>query len=52
MSHISLFTKLLAPAERDAASGRTRSAREFLIKFKQAKSPEVTAIEVKRKKPA
>ncbi len=31
------FAKLLAPAERDAASGRTRPARDFLKEFKRAK---------------
>lgn len=31
------FAKLLAPAERDAASGRTRPARDFLEEFKHAK---------------
>ena len=35
--HAGNFAKLLAPAERDAASGRTRPARHFLKEFKHAK---------------
>lgn len=35
--HAGNLAKLLAPAERDAASGRTRSARDFLKEFKRAK---------------
>jgi len=31
------LAKLLAPAERDVESGRTRSARDFLKEFKRAK---------------
>ena len=35
--HAGNFAKLLAPAEQDAASGRTRPARDFLKEFKHAK---------------
>lgn len=35
--HAGNLAKLLAPAERDAASGRTRPARAFLKEFKHAK---------------
>jgi len=31
------LAKLLAPAEREAESGRTRPARDFLKEFKRAK---------------
>jgi prevent-host-death family protein len=35
--HAGNLAKLLAPAEQDAASGRTRPARDFLKEFKHAK---------------
>ncbi|MCK9418190.1 MAG: type II toxin-antitoxin system Phd/YefM family antitoxin [Nitrospirae bacterium] len=35
--HAGNLAKLLAPAERDAESGRTRPARDFLKEFKHAK---------------
>lgn len=35
--HAGNLVKLLAPAERDAATGRTRPARDFLKEFKHAK---------------